>query len=519
MDADPGNRNRALLCLLLIVLNIVIRIPSVSHEIGGDTYQLHTIANSITQFGEARWWINWLSVIGMYTYSYASAVPFCLSGISQITGTDMEITVYLYALSIGLLSAGTAYVMAGAFYNDFVFKYLISLFYSISSGVLTFTSWNASARGLYLVLFPLFIFVLLKKLPSLWKKVCLLVLLFAFLRATHNFCYFTIPLVLVFTSIQLLTKTNISFKNLSLYKYQNYMYLIVTCILFVVPFFTKLFIVGSKYGAVINLLITTTRYLGPIIVFTAPGYIYLCLKNNKTKYENFILISTLFFIPMFYNEIYGKFITLPILVYYIAIAVKNMITVRNTKISKKVPLTVLLVLLICSLTTFSSFYSHFRTGSSDSYFTMSEYSNTAGIWSRSHINENSNVYTTNVEITRMAAISNGHINIPLLPILALIYGYVDIEDVENTSIKVSPWSKDYYFDGAYSQKSGTLIWGHYDWCSEFRVNDVRVKDMINKYNIKYVVEDITYNPTELTNSLGDEKSLIFSNGRVKIWDL
>ncbi|RXA20927.1 hypothetical protein EQO05_04240 [Methanosarcina sp. MSH10X1] len=519
MDVNSNHQKRVLLCLLLIVLNVVIRIPSAPHEIGGDTYQLHTIANSITQFGEPRWWINWLSVIGMYTYSYASAVPFCLSGISQLTGIDMEITIYLYALFTGLLSAGTAYIMASTFYNEFTFKYLVSLFYSISAGVLAFTSWNASARGLFLVLFPLFIFILLKKFSSPWKKLCLIVLLFAFLRATHNFCYFTAPLILVYISIELLGKGNSSFKNSNLYKYQNYLYLLLTCFFFIIPFFTKLFIVGSKYKAVIDLVITTTRYLGPIVIFVIPGFVYLCLKSSKTKYENFILISTLFFIPMFYNEIYGKFITLPILVFYVAIAVKNMTINRNIVINKKMALNILLVLLICSLTMFSSFYSHFRTGSSENSFTMSEYTNAAGVWSRYYTNENSHVYTTNAEVTRMAAVSNGHIIVPLLPIVSLIYGYVSLEDVENTSIEVSPWSKDYYFDGAYSQKSGTLVWGHYNWNSEFGINDGRVKSMINKYNIKYVVEDKAYSPTKLTSSLNDEKDLIFSNGRVNIWNL
>ena len=510
MNPALNFQKKTLLWLLLIILNIVIRIPSAPHEIGGDTYQLHSLANSITQFGEARWWTDWSSAFGMTSYSYSSAVPFSLSGISQATGIDMEIAVYLYSLSLGLLGAFTAYVMAGAIYNEFLFKYLLSLFYSISSGILAFTSWNASARGLFLVLFPLFIFLLLKKSSS-WKKLLLIILSLIFLRATHNFFYFCIPLILVYVPVELLARKNLFLKNIKFSKYLNSIYLLTTCILFVIPFATKLFLTGEKYQGFISLLITTTRYIGPTIAFSVPGFLYLTLKNEKTKYEYFILFSTLFFIPIFYSAIYGKFITLPLIVFYIAIAVKNITNCRK-KISS-----ILLIILICSLVLFSSFYSHFRTGASDEYFYMSEYTNAAGIWSRNHIIENSHVYTTNVEIGRMAAVSNGHISIPMTPPLTLTYGYV--KDVKNTSTKLSPYSMEFYFEGAYIPNPGVLPWGSYKWHSSFGIDDGRVKDFMKKYDIKYVVEDLTYVPTKLTQSLGDKKSLIHDNGRTRIWKM
>ncbi|KKG11801.1 hypothetical protein [Methanosarcina mazei] len=509
MNADFRYRNKALLWLLLIVLNIIIRIPSASHEIGGDTYQLHSIANSLTQFGEARWWSDWLSIFGMSAYSYASAVPFSLSGISQLTGTDMEITVYLFALLLGLLSTSTVYIMAGTIYDGFISKYLMALFYSISAGILAFTSWNASARGLFLVLFPLFIFVLLKKFSSGWKKLILTAFVFIYLRATHNFVYFAIPLMVVFIFIKIVTGKWFTFKDMKATKYQNYLFLFITCILFVIPFFTKLFITGSKYRGFITILITTTRYIGPIIAFVIPGFLYLALKNNRTKEENVILLSSLFFIPIFFSPTYGKFVILPLAIFYISIAVKNAVA-NKIRFS-----TILLILLICSLTLFSSFYSHFRSGESDEYFQMSEYTNAAGIWSRNYIPENSRAYTTNAEIARMAAVSNGHIIVPMTPPLSLIYGYV--EDVNNSSTKQSYLSKEFYFEGASIPKSGTLIWGSYNWYSNFGIKDLRVKDFMDKYDIKYIVEDNRYYSTKLTNSLEENKNFICNNGRTRIW--
>ena len=72
--------------VLLLLLNIIIRIPSIPHEKGYDSFFIHSLANSISYAGVAQWWINWMSVFGLYPYSYASAVPFTLSGISQLTG-------------------------------------------------------------------------------------------------------------------------------------------------------------------------------------------------------------------------------------------------------------------------------------------------------------------------------------------------------------------------------------------------------------------------------------------------
>jgi hypothetical protein len=115
----------------------------------------------------------------------------------------------------------------------------------------------------------------------------------------------------------------------------------------------------------------------------------------------------------------------------------------------------------------------------------------------------------------MAAVSNGHINIPLTPPVALTYGYV--EDVKNISTKLSPYSMEFYFEGAYVPNSGTLPWGSYMWYSNFEVDDGRVKDFIKGYDIKYIVEDIRYTPTKLTQSLGNKKSLIHDNGRTRIW--
>ena len=62
------------LMALLIAFNMILRIPWVPHELGIDSFVVHSLANSITKFGEARWWIHPASIIGSYPYSEPSSL-------------------------------------------------------------------------------------------------------------------------------------------------------------------------------------------------------------------------------------------------------------------------------------------------------------------------------------------------------------------------------------------------------------------------------------------------------------
>ena len=124
------------------------------HEIGMDSFDIHSIANSVSTFGYAKWWIDPAAIAGFYPFSYASLVPFVLSGISQCTGINMERTIWLFSAFIGLFSAFTAYLMAGAIRDDDIFKYLVAFAYSTSAGILYFTTWTVSTRGMFEIAQP-----------------------------------------------------------------------------------------------------------------------------------------------------------------------------------------------------------------------------------------------------------------------------------------------------------------------------------------------------------------------------
>ena len=122
-----SKRSVIIVSALLILLNTILRYPTTPHEIGADSFAMHVMANSISTFGYAGWWIHPASIVGSYPYSgSASAVPFLLSGISQCTGMATESVILLYSMVLGLFSIFTAYLMAGAIWNNNIFKFLLN---------------------------------------------------------------------------------------------------------------------------------------------------------------------------------------------------------------------------------------------------------------------------------------------------------------------------------------------------------------------------------------------------------
>lgn len=300
-------RDFLLMFFLLALLNVILRLPTTPHEIGWDSFAIHGAANTISTFGYAKWWLNLSGVFGFYPYSYASAVPFFLSGISQLTSIDMEWTIWIYCVLISILSALTAYLMASSIRDDQLFCLIVSILYSISSGILYFTTWTVSTRGLFIVLLPLFIYLLLKATSSK-KNMILLMPFFVFLAAIHHLFYF---LAILFIAI-LLTLFVFKAKIIS---YLNKLnpnlepIIIITCFMFMFlfPFVTKTFIEsGSRYGWITSQVVEYSHFIGILIFVFIGSLFYLIFKRQKTFEEWFVLFSLVGFTPFFYLANYGK---------------------------------------------------------------------------------------------------------------------------------------------------------------------------------------------------------------------
>ena len=107
-------RTNFLLLCLLVILNVILRFQAEPREMGIDSFIVHMLINSLTEYGYGRWILHPLSLAGLYPYSFSSSVPFLLSGIQQIASIDITNVIFLYCIILGFLSIFTGYLMAGA---------------------------------------------------------------------------------------------------------------------------------------------------------------------------------------------------------------------------------------------------------------------------------------------------------------------------------------------------------------------------------------------------------------------
>ncbi|NPE27878.1 hypothetical protein HNV12_07880 [Methanococcoides sp. SA1] len=503
-------RSKALLFGLLLLLNMIIRFPSISHERGIDSFSIHLLANSLSIFGEARWWLDPWSIFGLYPYSYASATAFSLSGLSQLLGIDMEYSILIYCVLLGFLSIFTMYLFASLISEDFLFKYLSALFFSISQGILVYTTWEVSGRGIFMVSLPLFAYLVFKMEYKFLTYFTLTIIMFISLFSSHHYAYFTIPFLLVYIVLSIFRRVDFHIKPLL----TSSIYSTLLIISIAIPFSLGLFIeYGSRYSWLIVSFVTLTRWIGPLIPFCIAGIVYSIFSVEKRKINWYFLLSFLFFVPMFFSQTYGKFLLVMFVIIFISYSFVNIFYVATVREKKSKILAYLVILIIISCS-FSSFYNHSRTSDTSSSWYMSDQTYSCGMWTRDYIPDNSNFLGTGLEAIRISATSFGHVIVPSLRASDLAYGLVNESDIIVT--KTSATSSEFYFEGVYSSDLNSML-GQMNWIlSQNDINFPKVQNLLNELNIRYVLNSNT-KYAKLINSVKSNKHLIYDNEANQIY--
>jgi hypothetical protein len=487
---------------------------------GFDSFGVHALANSISIFGEAKWRIHPLSIVGMYPYSVVSSVPFILSGISQCTGIDVELVIRLYETIIGIFSIFTAYLLAGMLKDDDLFKFLVAFCFSVSPGVLTFSTWDASTRGFFLILLPLFVYLLLKTRIFKVRYSLLAITLFMMLLATHHYIYFTIPIIFSFFIIILMEKF-VRSEEIRSNNFVNFGYLTLFFIFFMYPFLTYTFIGGSRYGGLWTILMTNVRYSGILVVFAVGGFTYLTFKYNKDIKEWFLLFILLFFAPLSYITIYAHYFAVIFILMLVCIALTNVAKAPQEQKRKYVVLIIVISLLLSI--SFSGFYQHWRThmGGGHSAWYMRETTYAGALWIKDNINENKNMVCNggwlNLRPQRMHAASGGRPAILVGRASALIDGFINESYIEMK--KNSPLSTEFYMDNPYVEVAGRSIVGRLNWFSECPAIDKGSgKRAVDEFDLSYMIEDTDIHDP-IMRSVREKKNNVYDNGEICIWTL
>ena len=555
-----SNKIKFKLFALLIILNIILRFQFVPNEIGVDSFLVHMEANSISEFGYAKWALHPSSFLGMYAYSTVSAVPFFISGICQGTGIEMRWVIFLYGILVGLLSMFTAYLMAGAIMDNDLFKFLAAFAFSTSPAALDYSTWTIPARSLFFVLAPLLVYMLLK-CRGYMRFVPLTIFFAVFLYATHHLIYFLLPMFFAFFVLLVLFKSKEYIKFIKIPskfapstifskftttdknnqagakskinliaaleriiklrsdnrigKLKSKLYPLIPiagfAAMFSIPFFGRKFIETSVYSPIYE---SYVRYTGLLIIFAVGGLVYMIFKRDKSFREWFILLSVIFLTALIYEQTYMKNFIPIFAVPFICIGLVNIL--RSER--KRYALTIVSVFLIISLC-FSGYYQflHFKPthGINERYIEDSTY--TAGRWMKDYVTGSATSNDMRFGI-RMAAASETTHHLTASALLDITYGFFT---VNLSQFKFYPiTSEDFWFNVGVADKA----WGELYWNS---LNVLDVKPC--RFNITYFAEntkaggDVIWHhgryPSKLLHLAYDEKGCVYDCGKVRVWDL
>ena len=555
-----SNKIKIKLFVLLIILDIVLRFQVVPNEIGADSFLVHMMANSISEFGCAKWVLHPNSFFGMYAYSEVSAVPFFLSGICQGTGIEMRWVIFLYCILLGLLSMFTAYLMVGAIIEDDVFKLLAAFAFSTSPAVLGYSTWTIPARGLFIALAPLLVYMLLK-CRGYMRCIPLTIFFAVFLYATHHLIYFMLPVFFAFFVLLVLFKLKEYIKFIKIpskfalstifskftttdknnqvgaqskinliaalekiiklradnrigeLKSKLYPLILIAgfAAMFSIPFVGRKFIETSVYSPIYE---SYVRYTGLLIIFAVGGLAYMIFKRDKSFSEWVMLLSVIFLTALIYEQTYMKCFLPIFAVPFICIGLVNIL--RSER--KRYALTIVSVFLLISLS-FSGYYQflHFKPthGMNERYIEDSTY--TTGRWMKEYVT-GSAISNDRFFGYRIAAASETAHHLVMYTLLTSTYGFVTVNISQFKWYPIT--SEEFWFDvGEVRRDLGEASWDS--------LNILDAKPC--RFNITYFAEntkaggDVIWHhgryPSKLLHLAYEEKGCVYDCGKVRVWDL
>lgn len=362
-----STRSKYILLTLLAILNAAIRLPTTTHERGVDSFFIHSLATSISTFGRAKWIIHPTSFMGFYPFSYSSASPFILSGISQSTGIDMEYTILFFGIILGLISIFFSFLVAKEIYNDELCAFLVAFVFSLSPIFLGLTSWGGSTRNLFIAYLPLYLWILLKlKRNFLPKYIIIFALATIFILSTHRLSFF-LPIILIsffITNIFLFIWKKIRKLEIGLnpsITYLHFFYIIIITSLFSlglifsdIGFFKNsisayyegaLFSGNDVSTVILNLLADYFGKNGIVLIFGLIGFFVIIAKKKKDFGIYFLIMTSIFLMPLVTIEDYTPEIFLIFISLFIGYGILGLINATKTR-KKYIHLPLILICLL-----------------------------------------------------------------------------------------------------------------------------------------------------------------------------
>ncbi len=334
----------------LMALNLALRYPQTEHELGVDSFFIHNLATNIANDGFAEWILNPLSMFGWYPLSYPSGGPFLLAASSGLAGVSIETAILLLSLAFGALGVLTSFVMAREFRDDRAFCLSVAFIYSFAPRFLAFTLWSASMRSLFMVLLPVFVWMVLRThrqpRPS---NFIIMIGLFFLLAAVHRLAaLLAVVLIASIVAVVILVVLRVirlsipkivlarPFRKLSRYLVSFAFIGVAGGIIFGTDILES-YSVGefaqgpSREVQLLNLAVSLARSVGISLVFAIGGIFVMLRSPNKTIREPFLLVSFLGLTPTLFLRQYTGFYILPFIAIFAGLCLLALFKLRRPR--------------------------------------------------------------------------------------------------------------------------------------------------------------------------------------------
>lgn len=516
-------KNNYILLFILLLLNIVSRIPLTPH--GRDTVDsafIWSLANSISISGVISWVLHPLSFLGLYPLSYPSGSPIFLSFTSQVTGVSIENTILVYGFILGILGMLGSYIMALKIKYHYLFAFLTSFAFSTAPIFIELTSWSASTRNLFLALFPLFLWAVFwfnKKRTYLNKPILLIIIFGSTLMTSHRISFLITIILLSFTLAKIVwyikDKPRILYYTNKLSENVRFLILILLFILMFAFQFSGIgFYSGiwndyqsgalSQGSGLFSLFLNlSTNYIGQIGILIPVGLIGFLILLRKTKKDFndiFIICLLMLSASILALGIYMAPFLLPIISLLIASGVCKILNILHSdlttqgqtagcidcmsRINKKFPVVLLFICFLASIS-FSGFMMerHLNAPLGDTgdktYMTHEPY---VGLFLKE---QGTRAFLSNDDlISKRIYASTG---VPYLDvgINALINSWIQKDELEVQHISLNELSinSDYFL----KFKKDHQIEKDFSWIYSHEIQNDASKQILKKYGVDSIV--------------------------------
>lgn len=532
------------LLAFLILLSIVIRYPTTSHEIiGEDSYYYHMLGNKITASGYATWVVNPFSLFGGYPFSTPVGLPYLLSGFSQCTGVEMEYTILVFSFILSVIGVLSVYALSLRIKKDGFFAFFVTLAFLTAPRLLSMSIWSITSRYLLIVLSPLLFFLLLKIRGEKSKRWKFFVLLFIFLLTAtliHRTFIFLSSILIAYVCAYFLFSDNCKKILSSIPERARFLlpFLIYGLVIIaslqeqygrgVVEGMTPMVLLlnaGAAFGSGAGIVATFFGFL---------GLVYLLGKKEKTFTETFFILSLLFVIPFLPAREYVRGF-IPVLLCFFA-GFGAIILFDLIKGHRKMALAILVTVIFVSVAFASAMIGYWRAtppfednpaGYLEGYYTTDETYSTA-MFMELHFGSSSFVCNDKLLARRLQAFSDK----PCLPSIGfaqesnvLIYGFIDADALNATPIGLYDLSlqTDYLF----TTKQIDIVRNDYTTLMSENYDSCQSKEILSKYRASYAVEDNRIpgkyfyfdelRDSNFYSSLHQSGCKVYDNGRESIW--